>query len=185
MSKILTETESFDADVTVPEGGDARTAPSVEAPFQKLTNRTRYLYEQLSATAISAQYSIAGGVASGAVMPLTEESASDGFDMLSDTVQVPSPGRYLFVLRSVVLSDDSTTDPLLAGCRLYVGGVLKSQAAGWRPSANVLHAAYAADALILEISDPETETIQVKAHDGAAGNITTSDSRLLIIRLGD
>lgn len=43
MSTILTETPTFDADVTVPDGGDARIASSVRGAFQKLTNRTAHL----------------------------------------------------------------------------------------------------------------------------------------------
>jgi hypothetical protein len=40
MSKNLTEVDEYTANVTVPEGGDARTAASVETPFQALANRT-------------------------------------------------------------------------------------------------------------------------------------------------
>lgn len=43
MPKILTDVDAFSIDVTVPEGGDARTAASVEPAFQKLSNRTHYL----------------------------------------------------------------------------------------------------------------------------------------------
>ncbi len=40
MSKNLTEVDEYTANVTVPEGGDARTALSVETPFQALANRS-------------------------------------------------------------------------------------------------------------------------------------------------
>lgn len=43
MPKILTDVDTFSADVTVPEDGDARNAASIEPAFQKLSNRTRYL----------------------------------------------------------------------------------------------------------------------------------------------
>jgi hypothetical protein len=39
--KILVETSEHSVDVTVPEGGDSRTAASVEGAFQKLTNRSK------------------------------------------------------------------------------------------------------------------------------------------------
>lgn len=40
MAKNLTEVDTFTANVTVPEGGDARTASSVEPAFQALANRS-------------------------------------------------------------------------------------------------------------------------------------------------
>lgn len=43
MPLTLTEVDTYTADVTVPEGGDARTAASVEGPFQALANRTLHL----------------------------------------------------------------------------------------------------------------------------------------------
>ena len=43
MSKTLTETATFTANIVVPVDGDARNAASVETPFQSLANRTKYL----------------------------------------------------------------------------------------------------------------------------------------------
>lgn len=54
MAKILTDVDTFSADVTVPEGGDARTALSVELPFQKLSNRTRNLLNRLEGIGLDA-----------------------------------------------------------------------------------------------------------------------------------
>lgn len=51
MPTILTEVDTFSADITVPEGGDDRTSASVNAPFQKLTNRSRNLKNRLDALA--------------------------------------------------------------------------------------------------------------------------------------
>jgi len=45
MPKNLTDTSLFSTPVTVPAGGDPRSAASVEAAFQTLANRTRYLYD--------------------------------------------------------------------------------------------------------------------------------------------
>jgi hypothetical protein len=39
----LAESDSFDANVTVPEGGDDRNSASVNVAFQALANRTKYL----------------------------------------------------------------------------------------------------------------------------------------------
>lgn len=48
MSHALVETSTFDASVTVPDGGDARTAASVEVGFQALANRSKYLHDGVS-----------------------------------------------------------------------------------------------------------------------------------------
>lgn len=42
MSHTLTEVDSYDPNVSVPDPGDARNAASVGVPFQELTNRTAY-----------------------------------------------------------------------------------------------------------------------------------------------
>lgn len=47
MSTVLTETSSYDATITVPASGDARTASSVNTAFQSLTNRSKYLYDHM------------------------------------------------------------------------------------------------------------------------------------------
>lgn len=49
MAVNLTESSNFDANVSVPEDGDDRNAASVEVPFQALTNRSRWLYNTLTA----------------------------------------------------------------------------------------------------------------------------------------
>lgn len=43
MPHNLTETSTFDAPITVPDDGDDDVAASVNDPFQKLANRTKYL----------------------------------------------------------------------------------------------------------------------------------------------
>lgn len=43
MTTTLTETPTFGASVAVPAAGEARTAASVQTPFQELTNRAAYL----------------------------------------------------------------------------------------------------------------------------------------------
>lgn len=46
MAHNLTETSTFTANVSVPDAGDARTAASVETPFQAVTNRTKNLNDR-------------------------------------------------------------------------------------------------------------------------------------------
>lgn len=44
MSLILTPAATWNPSVTVPQGGDSRTAGSVQVPFQALTDRSELLY---------------------------------------------------------------------------------------------------------------------------------------------
>lgn len=53
MAKTLVESNEFTADITVPEGGDARTAASIEPAFQRLTNRSKFLKERIPGVAAS------------------------------------------------------------------------------------------------------------------------------------
>lgn len=48
MAHNLTEADTYTANVSVPDAADARTAASVETPFQALTNRAKYLYTRLT-----------------------------------------------------------------------------------------------------------------------------------------
>jgi hypothetical protein len=43
MSRVLTEVDSFDSDITVPENGDSGTAESIVGAVQSLANRTNHL----------------------------------------------------------------------------------------------------------------------------------------------
>jgi hypothetical protein len=52
MAKTLTETSVHTAIVQVPLPGEKVTGASVEAPFQALTNRTRYAFDRLRAKAV-------------------------------------------------------------------------------------------------------------------------------------
>ena len=51
MAHNLTDVDTFTSAVTVPDGGDPRTAASVELPFQSVANRTRNLKNRIDAFA--------------------------------------------------------------------------------------------------------------------------------------
>ena len=61
MSKNLTETATFDTNVTVPEAGDGLAAAGAETAWQSLANRTQYLKTAVDSTVQSAT------IASGAI----------------------------------------------------------------------------------------------------------------------
>jgi hypothetical protein len=54
MSHTLTETATYDATVTVPDDGDARTAASVNTAFQSLADRSKYLLGALNGFVLDA-----------------------------------------------------------------------------------------------------------------------------------
>lgn len=80
MPTNLTETSTFDATITVPADGDARTAASVEVPFQALANRSKYLKTLTETTGITKIKTVADnaalkaltGMASGDVVKQTD-----------------------------------------------------------------------------------------------------------------
>lgn len=49
MPTTLVESSTFTPSVSVPSNGDARNSASVDAPFQEVTDRTRYLYDHVNA----------------------------------------------------------------------------------------------------------------------------------------
>lgn len=88
MTKPLTPVSTFTEPVNVPEGGDARTAASVETPFQALTNRTEILKDILE----------------------------NGFEIRSMVTILKSGGASLQTLTGTQtdLTDITTTTPVLA-----------------------------------------------------------------------
>lgn len=63
MPTNLTETSTFDATITVPADGDARTAASVVTPFQSLANRSKYLKTLTETTGVQKIRSVADNAA--------------------------------------------------------------------------------------------------------------------------
>lgn len=58
MSHALTEVDTYSGTVVVPDAGDARTAASVEVPFQSNTNRERYFRARAFGAVPSYHYAI-------------------------------------------------------------------------------------------------------------------------------
>jgi hypothetical protein len=94
MAYILTETDDFDADITVPEGSDTASAEVLAAAFQKLANRSKYLRSR--AGYVGFWQMDASSLADGSKVTLTTISSNDGFT-LSDSLRritFPVDGWY-------------------------------------------------------------------------------------------
>lgn len=171
MAKILTDVSTFSADVTVPEGGDARTAVSVEPAFQKLANRTRYAKDLLDAKGMYARFPISGASVAHATK-LTLGAAdidSEDFEIDSDEIVCPAAGVYLVSVRMTVTSSQVVAGTV--GCLAYVAGVPQLKLHGYRTTTETSEQVHVAASGLVEIADPETDTIRVITDD--AGQTTT------------
>ena len=115
MAHALTETSIFTTSVIVPDGGDARTAASVEAPIQDVTDRTRNLHDRASALEALSLSTFKDLVNTFAVFNIGEtgprdngerfaivekldSSPSGNFTVSSDRITVPVPGTYMITV---------------------------------------------------------------------------------------
>lgn len=102
MPQNITDVDEFTDPCTAPADGDTRNAASVLTPFQKLANRTRYLYNVLTSTGVRKIRTVAS---SGALKALTGMVPGDVAILLSGVPQ-------LYVYRSIALAGSD-----LAGMR--------------------------------------------------------------------
>lgn len=161
MPKFLTAEDEF-SDIVVPEGGDARTAASVEPAFQGLTNRITYLRNRIKVASYSL---LADEIGEGELFSLTEVSAAEGYELADNEVTVPSAGRYLVILNALLAHHE--TDPFaVARVDVLLGGDSVAQAVGYRHAALTLIPI--TTIAVVEITDPETEVITVV--NALAGN---------------
>jgi|GEM_PF-6988060 len=181
MSKVLTEADAFTATVTVPEGGDARTAESVEAPLQALANRTNALMRR----GRNAAYNVASSdLAAGGNYTLTTQVASTGFSHAANAVTVPAPGRYL-VMVSALVTDTDTNDPTIVFIGLYLGGNIITAGIGSRPSGTNSQDIPVHLTTLLEIADPATEKIELRNGVNAGATIGADKGSMIIVRLSE
>jgi len=99
MSHSVTETDTFDSPVTVPDEDDTASAASVEDPFQALANRTKFLNTK-------AAYTLSGSaLANGDPVTFADLGLAGGAGFVlsdSDTkIQVPSTGWYKVTISNI------------------------------------------------------------------------------------
>ena len=174
--------------VVVPEGGDARTAASVEPAFQALANRIEYLRQRAKVASYSV---LANEISADALFSLAEVSAAEGYEVAANEVTVPGAGRYLLLL-NLYVGHHETDDPALARVGVMLGGDLVATAAGYRWSASTLHVIPLTALALLEVTDPETQVVSVISHTasgdlsiGTAGIFEDLISTLVLMRLDD
>lgn len=125
MAHNLTEVDSFATNVSVPDGGDARVAASVEPAFQVLADRARWLKNRTGHYARYAVETTGGlggaGVAAGSKLnlkALTDAAITSGdFTLASNEITVPAAGIYL-VLLTLRASATPATEPLEVRVRI-------------------------------------------------------------------
>lgn len=98
MTTTLTETEAFGATVAVPATGEARTAASVQTPFQELTNRTAWAKGALNGLLVGGRvlYSDSSGSATDVfVSPITRLVLGSRVLSSASAMEAPLPGGAL------------------------------------------------------------------------------------------
>lgn len=193
MAEILTETSDFSPDIVVPEPGDARTAASVKAPIQKLTNRTFYLNQRADSaeshiedledaseehgTKIDAHdaaiaifstvaaFSLSTSTTSGRV-DLTEEydqSPGGNFSETTNRVTVPSDGVYEISL-SVQVKNNDTEDPNSIGAYLYADDLLLAEMVTGPVPASGFASQHCT--VVFAVTDRNTQRLNVRLRGG-------------------
>lgn len=181
MAHNLTEIASYFANVSVPDGGDARTAASIEPGFQSLANRTKYLKARVDALGNYARFRIEApspGVASGAKLTLAAPhlaAVNNGYTLAANEVTVPAAGVYVVagVLR---MACSNVSANLEVRANITAG----TPADSWESNQLRLAATRVADGPavfaaacgIIVITDPLTEKISVVA---GVSNIIVAD----------
>lgn len=174
--KILTEADSFDASVTVPEGGDARTAGSVETPMQALTNRHRYTYNRMQAAAIRILAQSTAILEQPLPLQLVGQLGS-GFAVDGSTYQitVPAAGTY-FATVALDVAAAATTANIRVGVKLGLvsGGTTTEMvlAKAMRASANPADYVSLYGSGIVTITDAATQRLRLVGIYGV-GALTT------------
>ena len=98
MTTTLTETATFGASVAVPATGEARTAASVQTPFQELTNRSAWTKDALNGLLVGGRvlYSDSSGSATDVfVSPITRLVLGSRVLSSASAMEAPLPGGAL------------------------------------------------------------------------------------------
>lgn len=125
MSHNLVEASTFDPNVTVPDPADARTAASVEVPFQAITNRTKYLKDRTDPLLSQlATYSVGVAAApknTGDKFELVQIATTAGLSVAANEITAAAAGQYE-VLACLTLFSIDATDPLAHQVSIDVNG---------------------------------------------------------------
>lgn len=176
MAHNLTEVETYTADVSVPDDGDARNAASVEGAFQALANRAKYLKGKADLVAQFALYTISGAaVAQNANATLTETyDPATAYALASNVVSFPAVGYYAISCRASYTSSDASTNPRSIGITALLNSVDVAEAIGYRFSATAAHIVTGSFHRILQITDIATQTIRLILSSGASNTTSLS-----------
>lgn len=187
MAHNLTEVETYAANVSVPDDGDARNAASVVGAFQVLADRAKYLKAKADLVAMFALYRISGAtIAQNAKATLTELlDPATAYGLASDEVSFPAIGYYAISVRASFTSSDAATDPRSMGITAMVNAVDVAEAFGYRFSATAAHVVAGSFQRILQVTDISAQKLSLLVSSGAANttSLNGSNNYLSIARL--
>lgn len=178
MSHVLTEASTYAANVTVPDDGDDLLAASVEAPFQVVADRTKYLkahVDLLEAANHYGRYTVSGSPGSGANFTLTAVAAN-GLTLASNEVTIVTAGLYIVTLTLDITRNDAT-NPIPAVVSVYADAVKMLQPNSTRFSATVTDILPLNGTFVAQLSAGQKITVKaavanlVEAATGAEGRM--------------
>ena len=123
MPTTLSETSTYETSIAVPAAGDARTAASVETPFQRLTNRSLWTRDALNGLLLGARmlYTDSAGSATDVFVAPIARLVLGSRALSSSALEVPTPGGglaaetwyyvYAYDSSGVLSVEASTTAP--------------------------------------------------------------------------
>jgi hypothetical protein len=177
MPNPLTDNTNNFPTVVVPAGGDARTAASVQTPFQHLADRTGTLNARLNPLRQAITFTAAGsGLSPGTQLTLTTvaESVPGSFALTGNQINVPATGLYLVTITGNA-SCSSTANPTIIGATFssIVAQVV-------RYSASAAESLFFTGSQILQLTAGNNYPLVV---GGGAGTLTFSGTRLALWRI--
>jgi len=109
MAHNLIETDTFDANVSVPDDGDTANAASVEVPYLQVTNRTRFLFNRrvLGTTPIE----LGAPPAVAFLETITTDATLTGWSVATVPLADLAVGDVIHITGSVALLDNMVGPP--------------------------------------------------------------------------
>jgi hypothetical protein len=187
MAHDLTEASTYTANVTVPDDGDALSAASVEAPFQDVADRTKYLkahVDALEAANVYGRYTVSGSPGSGANFTLAQVAAN-GPTLAANEITISQTGLYMIALtcqmsRNIADDGAGTADGAFVVMDLYADAVAVASARTRRFVDEVGIAVQVNASVVVALTAGQKITVKASVADLVTPG-TSAESRVLSV----
>ncbi len=178
MAKNLTESETYAANVTVPEPNDFLNSASFELPCQQLADRTNHMkgiLDTFAAVELSGS-----SKADGANLDMSSAVNEGGFTVNATDLRVPDNGFYLVTVTATLQTDNAGID---TGLELRNDGTLEATS-GLALGDNTAGVPHALTTIVQVIDAPNDPiTVEANVSGGDAVSVVLNTGRLTVRRL--